>query len=421
MILRGFSISAERQQRIQRIATDVAGKLREVDNCPHDFCIASGNAGLALLFAHLDRCCPEDGWHKAAHRHLTFAANTLQKSDFAPPGLFDGVAGTAFTARYLAETRGGYTSLISTLDSYLDDLVASLALHIQGASGLATSMYDCISGVAGILAYLCSYREAASSLRVVFDAVNQLADSPGFPPSWYTPPDLTQSAHLRGEFPNGHINLGLAHGGPGLLAALAIAHQREHLPSTLSAMQVLSQFIVAQATSDIWGLNWPAAISSLSESTAIQTHTEPEVTKAAWCYGAPGVANALRLAGRYIASPECTAVAYAAIDTALTKPRSAVGLFSPTFCHGLAGLLYIASLFNAESSDSQRTQHVSILLDTLVDAYDPSSRYGFRNIGELGEEVDSPWLLAGSAGVALTLSSFAFPEAPRWDRVFLLS
>ena len=56
------------------------------------YTIAQGYAGLAVLWAYLDQCFPEQDWDLTGKHHLTLAARAAEHGPTPPPGLFSGLA-----------------------------------------------------------------------------------------------------------------------------------------------------------------------------------------------------------------------------------------------------------------------------------------------------------------------------------------
>jgi hypothetical protein len=109
------------------------------------------------------------------------------------------------------------------------------------------------------------------------------------------------------------------------------------------------------------------------------------------------------------------------MEAVYRRPLNARQIDSPTFCHGVAGLQQITLRFANETGapffvDAARTLHRQIM-----DAYEPQSLLGFRNLEPGGRPIDQPGLLDGAAGVALVLLAAASPVEPAWDALFLLS
>ncbi len=103
------------------------------------------------------------------------------------------------------------------------------------------------------------------------------------------------------------------------------------------------------------------------------------------------------------------------------RPTKARQIDSPTFCHGVAGLLQITLRF-AHDTELQ-SFHVAAcdLLGQLLSQFEPETLLGYRSEEHKGHRVDRPGLLDGAVGVVLVLLSAANPVEPTWDRMFLLA
>jgi hypothetical protein len=109
------------------------------------------------------------------------------------------------------------------------------------------------------------------------------------------------------------------------------------------------------------------------------------------------------------------------MHAALARPPDRRGLTSPTFCHGLAGLVQIAARFARDTRSPELAASVDGLVAGLLGAYEPETLLGFRNVEPGGVRVDQPGLLDGAPRVALTLLTADAIGEPTWDRLFLLS
>jgi hypothetical protein len=144
-------------------------------------------------------------------------------------------------------------------------------------------------------------------------------------------------------------------------------------------------------------------------------------SRCAWCYGSPGVARALWLAGDALGRDDYRELAIAAMEAVFRRPITVRRIDSPTFCHGVAGLLAITLRFANDTGASVFTDASRILTQQLLESYQPDSLLGFRNIEFADQEIDQPGLLDGAPGVALVLLAAATNVDPTWDRLFLLS
>jgi hypothetical protein len=177
-------------------------------------------------------------------------------------------------------------------------------------------------------------------------------------------------------------------------------------------------------------VNWPAAVH-LEEVRDVEGRTklspgDPAVapgggSRAAWCYGSPGVARALWLAGQALDRNEYRAQAISAMKAVFRRPIPARMIESPTFCHGVAGLLAITMRFARETYRPMFFQESQRLVEQLMGSFQPDSLLGFRCIEYGNNQTDQPGLLDGAAGVAIVLLAASTGIEPTWDRIFLLS
>jgi hypothetical protein len=109
------------------------------------------------------------------------------------------------------------------------------------------------------------------------------------------------------------------------------------------------------------------------------------------------------------------------MEAVFRRPVAERHIDSPTFCHGVAGLLEIALRFANDTGESVFIDESRILVRQLLDSYRPESLLGFRHLEIENHEVDQPGLLDGAPGIALVLLAAATSVEPTWDRLFLLS
>jgi lantibiotic biosynthesis protein len=175
---------------------------------------------------------------------------------------------------------------------------------------------------------------------------------------------------------------------------------------------------------DDWGINWPQGVGLLPPGDPAG-RSAPASSKhraqAGWCYGSPGVARALYLAGTALKKSEYCELAESAIEAVLRRPDRARLLASPNFCHGTAGLLHIVFRFAHDTASSAIRLGATALTEQLLSQYEPESLLGFKTLVVGGHRVCLPGLLEGTPGVALALLAGTQDVEPGWDRIFLLS
>jgi hypothetical protein len=394
--------------------------------------IAQGYAGLALLWGQLDRCFPGEGWDEVAHEHLEIAAHGASLQPYLAPSAFGGLSGLAFAAQQLSRDGERYTRLRSTLD---DGLLKRLGPWVgqvgQAQHGVPVSAFDVISGVSGVGLYVLCRPESAAMRGAVTEVTRVLVALSGETdglPRWHSPGHLLSADdHMKRQFPQGNLNCGLAHGIPGPLGMLALARMAGVECDGLDeAIERIADWLLAHRCDDPWGINWPTAVGLSSDSggqlCASASDASPTgPSHAAWCYGSPGIARALYLAGRALDIAQYCDIAVEAIEAVLRRPIAARRIPSPTFCHGVSGLLQVVLRFAHDVESPKLTEAAATLTHELLELHEPESLLGFRSVELYGKRVDQPGLLDGAPGAALALLAASTDVEPTWDRLFLLS
>jgi class I lanthipeptide synthase len=392
---------------------------------------AQGYAGLVLFWGHLDRCFPGQGWDAVAHEHLQIAAEGAATQTWLGPGAFSGIGGLAFAADYVSRSGARYGKLLKTLE---DGMVRSLAPRITYLNnlnhGAPTSAFDLISGLSGAIPFLLSRRESPEVERTLTEVVRSLIavtnEDDGLP-GWHSPPYFSKPADdfMLQQYPDGYLNCGLAHGVPGPLGALAVAHLHGvECEGLTEAIDRAASWLVEHRLDDEWGINWPSGLGLRppGDPAGRVLDTVPSgPAQSGWCYGSPGVARSLYHAGVCLKRQDYCEFAIEAIECVLRRPRSARRLESPTFCHGVAGLLEIVLRFAHDTGSETIAAGASALIDQILAMFEPETMLGFRSMEFAGKRVDQPGLLDGAPGAALVMLSIACDAEPAWDRIFLLS
>jgi lantibiotic biosynthesis protein len=381
--------------------------------------VGHGEAGLALFYGCLEASQPGSGWDRVGHAYLARAARAAEALPDPPAGLFAGLAGLGLAAGALAGGRDRYRRLLAAVDAALVPRALALAGRVTGASALPTSAFDTVSGLAGVGAYLLGRRHrpgAARALAAVLRAAAACCMVDGDRPRWATPARLL-GPELARHHPGGAANCGLAHGVPGPLALLCLAElEGAGVAGAPAAIEAAAGWLAAARRDDRWGPNWPAVVPLGPGPPAAGSRP----ARAAWCYGSPGVAAALWLAGRALDRRDWRELATEALLAVGARPPDRLGVPGPGLCHGLAGPARVAARVAADSGHPGLTAVAGQLTRRLLDSFDQAAPLGFRAVGADGRPTDQPGLLDGPAGAAVALLAAADGGGTAGDRLLLV-
>ena len=421
------------------VATDVANRLRSHERIEKaaasafaqtafpsfsrwvPYSLAEGDAGLAVMSGHLDRCLPNEGWDSTGHDRLAAGARAIEQEGCPSLGLFGGLTGLAFAALTLSRNGTRYQRLLTRIDSLLLGQMHTFADSSLHRIGMAVSTFDLISGLTGIGAYLLARGEQSGNfdpLETIIRALMFITAGDASPPRWHTPSSLTADPVQARLQPYGSLNCGLAHGIPGPLSLMALAASAGLAVEGLhERIEELANWLVAQRMENNWGITWPSMIvldRDGRSSLGIPSRT-------AWCYGTPGVSRSLWLAGMALEAQTLCDAAIEAMASVYRTPHAQRAIESPTLCHGLSGLLQITLRFAHDARDGMFTKAAEQLVEQILLAYEPGTIVGMRDVEPDGRRIERAGLLTGASGVALTLFTAAIDIEPSWDRAFLLA
>ncbi|GAA4035945.1 lanthionine synthetase C family protein [Allokutzneria multivorans] len=363
-----------------------------------------GHAGSALAFQAAHRAFPHEAahWRGLAHQHLATAAKASFDSPLTHAGVSSGTAGLAFAFADSLREEPRYGGTLDKLNAQLADQVLD-APSWRGRDGVRDRDYDAISGAAGTLAHLSAVRDPDPLVR---RAIGSLLDDLSWlcQGNWVIHPRDYPLPEYADNYPHGYVNLGLAHGIPGPMAALSFAHRAGHRrDGVVEAIRHTADYLAEQSC------RWPVGIPLSESGTEVRDRAKPG--RLAWCYGAPGVACALLNASITLDDNDIRHVAVEGFSAALDGFD---GLPEATLCHGVAGVLVISTIF--ASHNRRGPSDVEMLTEHLLSHCDKDFPLGVRENG-----LDDPGLLTGSAGVALALLTATGDIDRHWQRALLFT
>lgn len=383
--------------------------------------LGGGYPAVALLFAELAHT--HQALRSVAHRYLQRAADI--PTDEPPNGLFGGLGSLAFAANAARQSDSAYASSLAVLD----DLMAASATRIvraeqqrmDAASGAtAFDCYDVIGGLAGTGRYLLhrseQLRPALHEVLTYLVRLSQPITVGGTEvPGWWVGHSPTMEGEVD-EWAEGHLNLGLAHGIAGPLALLALAATAgERVPGQDEAVTRMADWLLEQGREDEFGVYWPGVLP-------VSTWSTTDVERPSWCYGTPGIARALQLAGQALGRRDWVEAAHGSVLAMLDRPERTWQIVDPFLCHGWAGTAHLLRRLNEDFEDERIAHAVDTMACRILELYRPDAPFGFHWYYH-GTPYDLPGFLDGAAGVLLALHGYAAATAPasEWDSALLVA
>jgi hypothetical protein len=413
------------QTAVLTIATRLLDPETVVAAAPDEEAASLGNglAGTALLHARLSHLGPE--LERAALAHWDAAATEAARAPWRGGGIFGDLGGLTaslvFGSPYLPDPD---VTAVATARSvrWLSAFAVSVAeVHDQsvrdGTHGTTWQVYDAVSGLAGIgRVLLAAHLDGQTAAEPGFEAAlrvltSVLIDRGTARPGWWVPAEGHPTVVAARLGPSGAADTGLAHGVAGPLAFLALAHAAGcTVPGQETATRHAVTWLQRWRHADG---SWPSSVSGDELDTGCPASTTSRRT--AWCYGVPGIARSLLLAGWALG--DRMLVAGATKD--LTDVAATIGTWDaegPTLCHGRTGVLRCLTDVTMPAAHVVR----SVVAPFLA----ASSPFVAQHVDH-GLRYDRPGFLTGAAGVALALAEEAcLPAAPvrtRWDAALLVS
>ena len=376
--------------------------------------LASGSAGLAILFAYLDQARSRCGDKETALWFLDQAIRALA-SVRIDLSLYGGATGVAWT---IAHLRGSLVQADDDTTEAIDRL-----LRERLSRGPWHGQYDLISGLVGFGVYAAEQLPSLSAIECLACVVNRLDEIAERTPdgiTWFTSPKLLPDWQ-RQLCPNGYYNLGVAHGVPGVIAFLAqvLALDGRGVHGVTRVRTKARQLLEGAVA-------WLLAQKSVGSSGSFFSHwigpgITPASSRVAWCYGDLGIAAALLAAARSLSNPKWEREALRLAQRTAERSFARSGVKDCGLCHGAAG---VGHLFNRMFQASGRAwlKHAARRwFERTLEMQHPERGVAGYAAFQLDHWSNELGILEGAAGVSLALLAAVTPIEPRWDRMLLVS
>lgn len=385
---------------------------------PHGVSLASGTAGLAVCHAVMARIFADPDAAGLASASLDAAIDVLAVEPLST-SLYSGFPGIAWATdlvnqqlavageRFCPQDRDDAEDRNSGID---EALASTLRRYPDWGP------YDLVDGLTGLGTYALARWPRPAAVECLSSVIERLArharrDADGV--YWWTRPSQLAGGRAQ-QYPDGGVDLGVAHGVAGVIPLLARAHALR-----LDARTVRPLLDGAVR----WLLGHLIEIPSGRTVPDFVTDDPDRLpTRSAWCYGDPGVAMALLLAARDVSEPSWAQAGTELALLAAARPPEFTGVSGAGICHGAAGL---AHLFNRmyQMTGEQELAHAARSWTERTLAMCEAGQPGATATGD-GPGRPAPaeaGLLEGAAGVVLVLLAGCFSVEPVWDQMLLVS
>ncbi|MCH9688477.1 MAG: lanthionine synthetase C family protein [Deltaproteobacteria bacterium] len=379
-----------------------------------DASLPGGAAGFATFYAYLAQADPEHGDLEYVEHYLGTATEALVEHPMAIH-LHGGFTGIAWAHCHLARC-------VDAVDFVDVDELASIdqaVLSVLSAPRWVGD-YDVVGGIVGLGVYGLE-RGDAIGRSIVAEVVRHLAttatvDQHGA--RWITPAE-NLPPWQREYAPEGYVNLGLAHGVPGVIALLARAITDDiAVERARPLLDDAVRWLLAQRGEDRG--------TSVFPTWVVPGEGRPLRPRTAWCYGDAGVAIALAGAAAATADPRWRAAAMELTDAMIERAPTACRIYDASLCHGAVGMAHVLARLSRALGEPRYAEAARYWYGEVLDAHQPDRPRGgfpFATFDAQGERAwrDDPGLLTGAAGVGLGLLAAVSDHAPAWDRCLLMS
>ena len=400
-------LSGALQARAFHLVGALAKNTRSMVMAGHrDGSLASGSAGLAICSGQLARTRSRRRAADAARASLEEAVDVLATEPLTS-SLYSGFTGIAWAVELVDRLLGTEGE---DRNGDIDEALTRLLRRYP-----EQAPYDLINGLTGVGVYALARWPRAGAVQCILGVVEQLTrrarhDHDGV--YWWTPPSW--KGPRRDRYQPAGVDLGVAHGIAGVVPFLARVHRLGLAQQTVRPLlDGAVGWLLAHMVDTAAGPTVPSFVAD---------GVDPGPARSAWCYGDPGVAAALLLAGRDADEPGWVATATGLAVRAAARPPGQTGVVDAGLCHGSAGLVHLFNRMYQMTAEPALADAARFWVErTLEFCSAPVPGRSAAPIDAAQSAWNGPGLLEGAAGVALAMEAAGTTVEPAWDQMLLVS
>lgn len=345
---------------------------------------------------------------------------------------FGGMADIVFSVYIFYKKTGCYKTFLRDIVNILTIMTYDKMEKITKNS-IHEGDYDAVQGLSGVGIALSPFSDIPSVKNILYFIINYFNDlSAEY--IWCqkkVPKFYIQGVNVRKDdrnrFPNGYLNLGVAHGIGGPLAFLANMYKEGLIiDSHLKSIQYLCSIFMKYKIVDTKGIiNWPTQIDywNLESGKDVNYYRE---SRASWCYGNIGILSVLNLVAQSTCDMRLHNFVKDNVINLSQQDNYALNLTSPILCHGYAGVLTMLIVIYKNTNHRDILKKIHEIVKIIIELYDEKNRYGYINSGKILinnqtviKQQEGHDLLNGAVGTILSLISFLL-EDTEWEKHLMI-
>lgn len=344
-----------------------------------------------------------------------------------------GICYAGFAVHLLVKKSGKFEKYVNSLDLYIKEEIEKVLEKCENEKKeLETSDYDLIYGLTGAGIYLLQVKEKRDTKRLIDKIITYLGklicgqhlNGKYYVPDWH----ISKNNHLLEEdknyYKNGSLNFGLSHGIASIYVLFCYAYKQEYRCDVIEkSLEIIEKNYkrYEKKIDDI--IYYPGRLKLEEYQTE---HYEFTNYRQSWCYGTIGVNGAFLHAAEAVKNISVKNIMYDNIIKIATLESKKYELASPIVCHGYAGILEIFLSAYKLKEDPVLLGKIKEIVNILLDKYDDSSVYGYKDLTVLKEnntwkmvELDNNTFLEGACGIFLVLYGTLIEET-EFQKLLLL-
>lgn len=367
--------------------------------------LSHGIPSLILMYSSLYKITKQEKYMVVSQVYIEKLVEIVSKDGIESPSLYAGTAGIALAIREASLSGKYYTKLLNSLHRLLkkqiqEKLIISLSNIDRGI--IEPFDYDMVNGFSGIVNYLILEKE------YFFEELKQI----GTYLLKYIETILNKVTNCSVGLKNG-LDLGIAHGIVGPMLALAKLKSENILKEDMGILNEAIKLVFLCRRDDKL---WPGKIYS---NNIINLDFKNLPTRMAWCYGTPGVAFALFKICQLMNLNYIDEIIESLVNHLHSTEKN---IYSPSMCHGLAGVAFIYDFIGRNNSNVELTDFSDSLRKKIITLFSEEKVFGYTDkekIGDVEVNLESVGILQGVTGIVLFLLNPYSDENLLWERMFI--